>query len=459
MDHMINDIRGSFDIQDLGEPERLLGVKIARNRNKGHIHISQPAYIDSLAKRFNITAGKSITSPMETSIDLRASTIVDNSINILYASLIGSINYCATFTRPDISFAIHKCSQFISKPTEEHWVAAKRILRYLINTKNNGILYKSQGTGISGYAHHLAGFTDADFAGDVNDRKSTSGWIYTYNGAPISWSSKKQNIVTRSMMEAELVAGSFASVEGIWLLKLGKDFNLMFKPIPLFADNKSFILFSKNDINNNRTKHIDTHYHYTKEQMNAGNITLHYIPSCENPADMLTKALPSRKHQHLLNALGICFAWGGVLWTDKPILNLSYTFHSNNMFTNFTSRLKYSYQHHLLTYRHDPSPILFVYITTIITTRHLRLHIDIYIDKRTGDSIYAIGGDFTLFIVSFSFHHKWRYNLSLYDSQTRHRHSPRTSWPLHDTITLFHKNSHDIINPSLPYVHMYKICL
>ena len=115
-------------------------------------------------------------------------------------------------------------------------------------------------------------------------------------------------------MEAELVAGSFASVEGIWLLKLGKDFNLAFKPIPLFADNKSFILFSKNDINNNCTKHIDTHYHYTKEQMDAGNIDLHYIPSSENPADILTKALSSHKHEHLLNVLGICSAWGGVLW-------------------------------------------------------------------------------------------------------------------------------------------------
>ena len=117
-------------------------------------------------------------------------------------------------------------------------------------------------------------------------------------------------------MEAELVAGSFASVEGIWLLKLGKDFNLAFKPIPLFADNKSFILFSKNNINDNRTKHIDTHYHYTKEQMDASNLDLHYIPSSENPADILTKALSSRKHEHLLNVLGICSAWGRVLWNQ-----------------------------------------------------------------------------------------------------------------------------------------------
>ena len=180
MDCMITDIHGSFDIQDLGEPERLLGVKITRNRIKGQIHISQPTYIDSIAKRFNITPGKSITTPMETSIDLRASTIADQLINILYASLIGSINYCATFTQPDISYAVHKCAQFISNPTNNHWQAAKRILRYLTCTKDSGILYKSHGTRITGYSHHLARFTDAYFAGDVNDRKSTTGWIYTY---------------------------------------------------------------------------------------------------------------------------------------------------------------------------------------------------------------------------------------------------------------------------------------
>ena len=133
-----------------------------------------------------------------------------------------------------------KCAQFISNPTDEHWQAAKWILWYLIYTRNFGIIYKSEKTGITGYAHHLARFTDADFAGDINDRKLTSGWRYSYNGSLISWSSNKQNIITQCMMEAELVAGSFASVDGIWLLKLGKDFNLVFKLIPLFADNKSY---------------------------------------------------------------------------------------------------------------------------------------------------------------------------------------------------------------------------
>jgi len=109
----------------------------------------------------------------------------------------------------------------------------------------------------------MAGYVDADFAGDLNDRKSTTGWMFTFNGSPICWASKKQNQVSRSTMESELIAGSFASAEGIWIIKLGQDFKHDFIPIPIFTDNQSSIIFSNNEINNNRTKHIDIHYHYT----------------------------------------------------------------------------------------------------------------------------------------------------------------------------------------------------
>ena len=109
-------------------------------------------------------------------------------------------------------------------------------------------------------------------------------------------------------MESELVAGSFATTEGIWLVRLGKDFKHTFTPIPLFTNNQSFILFTKNNISNNCTKHIDTHYHYTRNEVTAGNIQLHYIPGIANPADILTKALSPRKHRHILDMLGICHA-------------------------------------------------------------------------------------------------------------------------------------------------------
>lgn len=200
---------------------------------------------------------------MDPSTDLHASRDEDIIPDVPYTSLIGSINYCAISTRPDIAFAVNKCAQFTSHPNLVHWIAVKRILRYLIQTRDYGIKYKTNEHRVKGYAHYLAGFTDADFAGDINDRKSTSGWIFTYNNSAISWTSKKQTGVSRSTMEAELVAGSSASAEAIWLMRLARDFKLSFMPIPLFTDNASFISFANNDVNNNHTKHIDTHYHYT----------------------------------------------------------------------------------------------------------------------------------------------------------------------------------------------------
>jgi hypothetical protein len=106
-------------------------------------------------------------------------------------------------------------------------------------------------------------------------------------------------------MESELVAGSIASVEGIWLVRLAKDFRHDFVPVPIFTDNQSFIAYSTSDVISTRTKHVDTHYHYTRDQVEKGNIILHYIPTLDNPADILTKALSSRKHVKLLNSLGV----------------------------------------------------------------------------------------------------------------------------------------------------------
>ena len=129
--------------------------------------------------------------------------------------------------------------------------------------------------------------------------------IFTFNSALISWVSKKQGLVTRSSMEAKLVAGFFASTEGIWLIRLAKDFRHDFMPIPFFTNNQLFILFSNNKINNNWTKHIDIHFHYTRHQVDVESIKLHCVPTLKNPTDILTKLLSPHKHAHLHDVLGV----------------------------------------------------------------------------------------------------------------------------------------------------------
>ena len=305
MSRMVRGIEKVFQIQDLGEPNRPLGIKISMNGALGHIHLSQPLFISTIVKRYNIPSGHCINSPMDHITALSPSTDHVKNMDLPYPSLIGSLNYCAIPTRPDIAYAVNKCAQYTAQPTLEHWEAAKRIVRYLLHMQNHGITFKPAGTGINGYVYNLAGFTDADFAGDRTDHKSTTRWLFTFNGAPISWASKKQNHVTRLSMESELVSSSFATAEGIWIIRLGKDFGQLSTPISIYTDNQSFISFAKNDVNNSHTKHIDTHFHYTQEQITEGAIELKYIKSLDNPADILTKALSPHKHLYLLAALGV----------------------------------------------------------------------------------------------------------------------------------------------------------
>ena len=198
MAKIVMDIKGSFNIEDLGEPTQLLGIKISRNHELGTIHISQPSFIDTIAKWFKISLGHGI-----------------------HAALIGSVNYCVVSTCPDITYTTNKCTQYASKPNVWHWEVVKRIIRYLLQTKEYGISYQREGQGIKGYAHSLAGFTDVNFTGNKDNPKSTSSWLFTISGAPILWASKKQQLMSRSSMESKLIAGSFTSAEGMWLNKLG----------------------------------------------------------------------------------------------------------------------------------------------------------------------------------------------------------------------------------------------
>ena len=191
--------------------------------------------------------------------------------------------------------------------------SVKRIIRYLLESQEHGILFRWDLREAEQYIDTLVGYTDADFTGDSNDRKSTTGWIYLFNGLPISWALKKQSLIMRSSMESELIAGSFTSVEGIWLIWLAKDFKHDLAPICLHTDNQSFIFYLKNDTSNTRTKHIDTHYHYTRDQISKGNIELLYISMLDNLADILTKPLSSRKHTSLLKHLRVKHVWRGVL--------------------------------------------------------------------------------------------------------------------------------------------------
>jgi hypothetical protein len=303
----IDHLAQHFEIKYIGPPKFLLGIKIDRNRENKTISLSQPSYIETIAKRFKITeSGKRVGNPMDPRQKLvRNQDPVDPSmINIPYTSAIGSLNYAAISTRPDIAFAVNRLAQFVSSPTTAHWIAVEQIFKYLLDTKHYGITFGNT-TKSDGFCDNLVGYTDADFAGDLDDRKSTSGWIYRYYGGPVSWASRKQRLVTRSSFESELVSASQASAEGVWLLRLAKDLNEETGQLPLFTDNRSCVAFTERHITHDKTKHIDVHYFYVRDLVEKNIIKVYHIAGTDNPADILTKPLPPYKHKRMCSILGI----------------------------------------------------------------------------------------------------------------------------------------------------------
>ncbi|KAM3254169.1 hypothetical protein ACQJBY_047973 [Aegilops geniculata] len=218
----------------------------------------------------------------------------------LYRSIVGSLRYLV-HSRPDISYAVGFVSRFMEAPTTGHWAAVKQLLRYVAGTLNFGCRYKK------GEAEpRLIGYSDADFAGDVDDRKRTSGTVFVFGGSVISRQSQKQKVVALSSCEAEYMAATAAACTGVWLRRMLGD--LLGDPggaTPLLIDNKSAIQLCKNPVFHDRTKHIETRFHFIRECVQDGRIAVDHVHTDEQLADILTKALPRVKFQELREKLGM----------------------------------------------------------------------------------------------------------------------------------------------------------
>ncbi|KAM1794483.1 hypothetical protein ACFX11_034955 [Malus domestica] len=201
-----------------------------------------------------------------------------------YRSIVGALQYL-TFTRPDIAFSVHQVCQFMQQPMVAHYTAVKRILRYLKGTMNVGVTYTR------GYLH-LKAFSDADWAGDPNDRRSTTGLVVFLGSNPISWSSKKQQTMSRSSTEAKYRAISSTSAELDWIKQL---FAFLHIPVTiphiLFCDNLSAIALSFNHVQHQKTKHIEIDVHFVRERVAKKQLTVQFVSSQEQFADILTKGL------------------------------------------------------------------------------------------------------------------------------------------------------------------------
>jgi len=207
-------------------------------------------------------------------------------------------------TRPDIAFAVSVVSRYGSNPTQAHWTAVKRILRYLRHTIELRLVFR-------GRIKPLNGFTDSDWAGDYDSRRSTSGFVFNIGSGAISWQSKRQPTVALSTCEAEYMGQTQATKEAIWLQRLlsqllgdsqGEDEACA---IVIHCDNQGAIALARNPEFHARTKHIDIQHHFVREQVGLRTVELEYVPTEQQIADGLTKALSKDKFAGFRKALGL----------------------------------------------------------------------------------------------------------------------------------------------------------
>lgn len=275
----------SFKMKDLGNVSSILGIRVTRNEKFKTISIDQTRYIKEILQRFNMTECKPVSAPLD--INQKISTEMspktrkekEEMKDVPYREAIGALLFVARITRADITFPVNLLSRYCENPGEAHWGALKRIMRYLKGSMNMKITYGE-------VSEELTAFSDADWASDLDERRSTTGYVFTLNGGAISWGCKKQPTVALSSTEAEYMAIVNTMQEAIWLRSLHVEIFGELGVINLNTDNKGAIEFIKNNAYSPRTKHIDIKAAFIREKLNLGHFKLLYRNTNEMPADV-----------------------------------------------------------------------------------------------------------------------------------------------------------------------------
>jgi hypothetical protein len=220
-----------------------------------------------------------------------------------YANAVGSLMYAMVCTRPDIAHAVGVLSRYMSKPGKEHWTTVKRVFRYLRGIASYGLCY--EGRLELDRVVDIHGFVDADWAGDLDRRRSTSGYVFNLFGGAISWMSKRQAVVGLSTIEAEYMEATHASKEAIWLQRLCSGIGLVQQAIRIECDSQSANFLAKNPAYHSKTKHIDVQYHFVRDMIEEKKVSLMEVNTLKNVADSLTKSVSTEKFSWCRGSMGI----------------------------------------------------------------------------------------------------------------------------------------------------------
>jgi hypothetical protein len=306
IDEVCKQLKTEFDIKELGEVKYCLGIQVKRDRSKKTIGINQEAMIDRVAERFKVNESKPTYLPADANSRLTKTVAQDKEeiTKMPYRELVGSLMYIMVCTRPDISNAVGEVSKFCENFGEEHWNAALKILKYLKTTKTLSLLFDGN------TKQAMVAYADASWACDQDSGRSVTGYVVMVNGTSVSWKSQRQPTVAMSSTEAEYMALFAVTQEVIWMRRLLNQVDpskpsQVSEPTVVYQDNKSTILLASNPSQHARTKHINTKFHFVRDQVNEATIKIEYKSTEDMVADILTKAVSRVKLNKHLESLGL----------------------------------------------------------------------------------------------------------------------------------------------------------
>lgn len=300
-------LKSAFKMKELGPAKFNLGMEIDHDTTAGALMIKQKRYIDDVVERFGQENAKPVDNPCAAGVKLSKSQSpgTETERNAMrskpYHSLIGCLLYITTCTRPDIAFVVTQLSRFLENPGQQHWNAAVRVLRYLKSTRQHVIIYQD-GTG----SVTLKAYSDADWGTNLDDRRSVSGVMVMIGNAPVVFKSKFQRTVALSSAEAEYMALSLCVQEVLWTRAMLTDMGaLQRNATTIWEDNQGAIALAQNAGYHARTKHVDIRNHFIREKVERGTVTVEYVDTKNQLADIMTKALGTKTLKFLRDGNGI----------------------------------------------------------------------------------------------------------------------------------------------------------
>ena len=301
------ELKLEYKVRDLGPVAYTLGIEIIRDRANRRLYLSQRKHIGDVLDRFNMADARPVSTPLAKSSPLTKEDCpqtpedLEYMKSVPYLSAVGSLMYLSVGTRADISFAVGALSRFNANPGQSHWKQVQHVFKYLAGTKDLMLCY---GPGQDSTSLQI--YSDADYAGDVDSARSTSGHTVFIGKCLVNWSSKRQSVVAKSTTEAEYIAANEAGSDGVWFRNFMSELGYPpFGATTLWLDNQSAIRVGKNPEHHSRMRHLLPKYHWLREQVEDKVFSLEYVSTSLMRADVLTKPLETVAHSRVLSLLGL----------------------------------------------------------------------------------------------------------------------------------------------------------